>query len=253
MRMIQTGTLFALFSFFLFASSGAGQTATPQAAPAAAPTSATPAQDSSPGAASQTKAPVIHANANLVLLDVVVTDRGAAVHGIERSRFHVFEGGKEQAIASFEEHQPAPVPAQGYKPAPLPPHTYTNTPVYPPATAVNVLLLDGLNTPVDKQTDVRRQMIEYMGKIAPGTTMAVFTLTSRLSMITGFTTDAAQLTKALENAKVTPRTSDVTGAGLDPSTDGATAGLGGSSTDASGASSDWGSMLAQWNADTSAF
>ena len=170
------------------------------------PAAAAPAQGSAPGTTPQT---VIHANANLVLLDVVVTDRGSAVHGIDRSRFHIVEDGKEQTISSFEEHQPASIPAEGYKPVVLPPHTYSNAPLYPPATAVNVLLLDGLNTPVDKQTDMRKQMIEYMGKIAPGTSLAVFTLTSRLRMIQGFTTDASQLAKAFESAKTTPHTSDV--------------------------------------------
>ncbi len=252
MRQTHLNAGFALFSLFILARSGAGQAAIPQVAPAAAPTAATPAQNPTAGAPPQTAAPVFHANTNLVVLDVVVTDRGSAVHGIDRSRFHVFEDGKEQTITSFEEHRPAPVPAQGNKPVALSPHTYSNAPLCPQATAFNVLLLDSLNTPVENQTDVRRQMIEFMGKIAPGTSLAVFTLASRLRMITGFTTDVAQLTKALEDTKVTPRTSDVTGAGLDPLTDGATAGLGGSSTDSSGPSGDWGSMLAQWAADTGA-
>ena len=198
------------------------------------------------GATPQT---VVHANANLVLLDVVVTDRGSAVHGIDRSRFHVVEDGKEQTISSFEEHQPAPVSAQGYKPVALPPHTYSNAPVYPPATAVNVLLLDGLNTPVDKQTDVRKQMIEYMGKIAPGTTLAVFTLSSRLRMIAGFTTDASQLTKAMQSGKTTPRTSDVTGSGLSvANTDTTLDNWSGTS-----ATSDSEAMLEQWEADITSF
>ena len=167
MRPIYLSIITTAFSLFVAASFVAGQAAPPQAAPAAAaPTAAAPAQNPSSQATPQT---VVHANTNLVLLDVVVTDRGSAVHGIDRSRFHVVEDGKEQTISSFEEHEPAPVPAQGYKPVALPPHTYSNAPVYPQASAVNVLLLDGLNTPVDKQTDVRRQMLQYMGKIAPGT------------------------------------------------------------------------------------
>ncbi len=230
----------AIFSFFVAACFAAGQAATTQTAPA----TAAPAQNSASGTAPQT---VIHANANLVLLDVVVTDRGSAVHGIDRSRFHVFEDGKEQTISSFEEHQPAPISAQGYKPVVLPPHTYSNAPQYPQATAVNVLLLDGLNTPVDKQTDVRKQMIEYMGKIAPGTSLAVFTLTSRLRMIQGFTTDASQLAKALESAKTTPHTSDVAGSGLSMAT---STGDDPSGTDTSG---DWSSMEAQWESDITAF
>jgi VWFA-related protein len=232
MRPIHLSIATAIFSFFVAAFFAAGQAAPAQAAPAAA----APAQNPTAGATPQA---VIHANANLVLLDVVVTDRGSAVHGIDRSRFHVVEDGKEQAISSFEEHQPAAIPAQGYKPVALPPHTYSNAPLYPQATAFNVLLLDGLNTPIDKQTDVRKQMIEYMGKIAPGTSLAVFTLSSRLRMITGFTTDAAQLAKVLESGKATPRTSDVLGV-ID--------GDSGSNSD-----SDQASMAGQWAADIAAF
>jgi VWFA-related protein len=240
-----------IFSLSVKAAFAAGQAAPSQAAPAAtAPTAAAPSQNPAPGATPQATAPVIHANANLVLLDVVVTDRGSAVHGIDRSRFHVVEDGKEQTISSFEEHQPAPIPAQGYKPLALPPHTYSNAPLYQQATAFNVLLLDGLNTPIDKQTDVRKQMVEYMRKIAPGTSLAVFTLSSRLRMITGFTTDASQLTKALQSGKVTPRTSDVAGSGLSVSSDTDTT-L--DNVTGSGASADWGSMLEQWEADAAAF
>jgi len=100
MRPIHFGISTAILSLFVATAFAAGQTATPQAAPAAAP--AAPAQSTSPGSTPQAGAPVIRANTNLVLLDVVVTDRGSAVHDIDRSRFHVFEDGKEQAITSFE-------------------------------------------------------------------------------------------------------------------------------------------------------
>jgi len=247
MRPIYLSIITTAFSLFVAASFVAGQAAPPQAAPAAAaPTAAAPAQNPSSQATPQT---VVHANTNLVLLDVVVTDRGSAVHGIDRSRFHVVEDGKEQTISSFEEHEPAPVPAQGYKPVALPPNTYSNAPLYPQASAFNVLLLDGLNTPVDKQTDVRRQMLQYMGKIAPGTSLAIFTLSSRLRMITGFTTDASQLTKAMQSAKTTPRTSDVTGSGLSVAdTDTTLDNWSGTS-----ATSDAGAMLEQWEADITSF
>ncbi len=245
MRSIHMSIVTAIFAFFVAASLAAGQAAPAQAAPAAA----APAQNPTAGATPQAVVPVIRANANLVLLDVVVTDRGSAVHGIDRGRFHVFEDGKEQTIASFEEHGPAPISAPDYKPVALPPHTYSNAPLYPQASAFNVLLLDGLNTPVDKQTDVRHQMIEYMGKIAPGTSLAIFTLSSRLRMIEGFTTDAALLTKALQNAKTTPRTSDVAGSGLSMTTDDTTV----NDMSGWGANDDTTSMLEQWQADITAF
>jgi VWFA-related protein len=240
MRPIHLSIMTAVFFFSVAAPFAAAQAATPQTPPAATAPSQNPTSEATP----QT---VVHANSNLVLLDVVVTDRGSAVHGIDRRRFHVVEDGKEQTISSFEEHQPAPIPAQSYKLAALPPHTYSNAPLYPQATAVNVLLLDGLNTPVDKQTDVRKQMIEYMGKIAPGTSLAVFTLTSQLRMIQGFTTDASQLAKALESAKATPHTSAVAGSGLSMA---ASTGDDPSGTDTGG---DWSSMEAQWESDITAF
>ena len=144
---------------------------------------------------------VFRTNANLVLVDVVVTNHGKAVHGLDRSKFHIFEDGNEQAIRAFDEHQPSATPVALPVLPKLPPHTYSNTPIYPQTGVVNVLLLDGLNTPQTDQIRTRQQMIEYMGKIQPGTMLAVFTLTSRLRMVTGFTTDVAQLTKAVKNQK----------------------------------------------------
>jgi len=144
----------------------------------------------------------LHASARLVLLDVVVTEKGAAVHGLDRQRFHVFEDGHEQPVAFFEEHSSAePHPASSRPamiPTTLPPHTFTNLPQTGDATAVNVLLLDGLNTPLSRQMNVRHQILEYASTIQPGPPMAVFTLSSRLHMLQGFTTSPAAIAAALK-------------------------------------------------------
>ena len=158
---------------------------------------------------------MLRTNANLVLVDVVVTDHGNPVHGLDRSRFHVLEDGREQPIASYDEHKPAaPAGTTAKRPALLP-HTYTNLPAYPAASAVNVLLLDALNTPMPNQMDVRHKMLEYLGKLQPGTPLAIFTLSSRLRLVEGFTTDPAQLTKTLEGRKGSPQNSII----LDPESD----------------------------------
>jgi VWFA-related protein len=158
---------------------------------------------------------VLRTNANLVLVDVVVTDHGNPVHGLDRSRFHILEDGHEQPIASFDEHKPASANTTSTPQPALPPHTYTNLPAYPQATAVNVLLLDALNTPMANQMDVRHKMIEYLGKLQPGTSLAIFTLSSRLRLVEGFTADAAQLTKAMQSHKAGPQNSVI----LDPQSD----------------------------------
>jgi VWFA-related protein len=190
MRTRSSWTLLFVAALAISTSSVFGQT------PAAgqAPASSTPAQP----------AAVFHLTTNLVLVDVVVTDKGKAVHGLDRAKFHLFEDGRERPIAGFDEHQPAAAPPALAVPPQLPPHTYGNTPVYPQTGVFNVLLLDGLNTPQTDQMRTRQQMIEYMGKIQPGTMIAVFTLSSRLRMVTGFTTDVAQLTKAVKDQKIKP-------------------------------------------------
>lgn len=146
---------------------------------------------------------VLHANTNLVLVDVVVTEHGKPVHNLDRSRFHVLDNGKEQPLSAFDEHQPSPAPSDAAaikaQIAALPQHTFTNVPVYPDTGVVNVLLLDALNTPMANQAEARRQMINYMGTIPPGTSLAIFTLSSQLRLVEGFTTDAARLTKVLKS------------------------------------------------------
>lgn len=171
---------------------------------------------SSPASNSTSAAPstVLHANANLVLVDVVVTDKGNAVHGLDRSRFHILENGKEQTITSFDEHSLSAAAAaqRAAQLPPLPPNTYTNVPTYPETSVVNVLLLDGLNTPMPDQQYARLQIIQFMKQVKPGTPMAIFTLSSRLRMVAGFTTDVPSLAKILESRKANPQQSVV----LDP-------------------------------------
>ena len=147
---------------------------------------------------------VLHTGADLVLVDVVVTDHGGnPIPGLDKSRFHILEDGHEQAITSFDEHTPS-AQTPGASPTPLPPNTFTNIPAYPDTQTVNVLLLDGLNTLLPDQMRVRQQMLQYMSNIKPGTPLAIFTLSSRLRMIKGFTTNPAELVKVLASSKAHP-------------------------------------------------
>jgi VWFA-related protein len=141
---------------------------------------------------------VLHLTTNLTVVDVVVTNQGKAVHGLERQRFHIFEDGQEQRITSFDEHLLTPTPAQLATPSPLPPHTYSNLPSYPEASALNVILLDELNTPFESRDYLHRQLLDYLHHASPGTSLAIFSLTSRLRLLQGFTTDLAQLAAALQ-------------------------------------------------------
>lgn len=146
--------------------------------------------------------PTFQANANLVLVDVVVRDNGKPVEGLGRSDFQVLEDGKAQKVTVFEEHKATDVEEEAKAPV-LPPHVYSNFPKYRITSAANVLLLDALNTAMNDQGNARAQMLKYLHTIPAGTQIAVFTLASRLRMISGFTADVGTIEQAL-NPKRSP-------------------------------------------------
>lgn len=146
---------------------------------------------------SQTQEPeIFRANASLVLVDVVATDNGNPVQGLKAGDFEVLEDGHAQRISSFEEHRSTDT-LQVAKTPNLPAHVYSDSPIYTVPSAVNILLLDALNTPLTDQKYVRRRMIQYLRNIPPGSRIAVFTLGSRLRIVTGFTTDSNVIERAL--------------------------------------------------------
>jgi VWFA-related protein len=140
--------------------------------------------------------PTFQANANLVLVDVVVRDNGKPVEGLGRSDFQVLEDGKAQKVTVFEEHKATDVEEEAKAPV-LPPHVHSNFPKYRITSAANVLLLDALNTAMNDQGNARAQMLKYLHTIPAGTQIAVFTLASRLRMISGFTADVGTIEQAL--------------------------------------------------------
>jgi len=159
--------------------------------------------------------PLFRTNANLVLVDVVVRDKGKPVHDLKALDFRVLEDGHEQKITVFEEHRATDAIEVGKAPADLPPNTYSDAPRYAVTSAANVLLLDALNTPLADQVYVRRRMIQYLHTIPPGTRIAVFTLGSHLRIIEGFTTDSSTIEKPLQPGRGNPEQSPV----MDPTFD----------------------------------
>ena len=192
--------------------------------------------------------PLFRTNANLVVVDVVVRQKGKAVEGLKESDFRVLEDGKEQKIAVFEEHKSTETVVAPRPQPDLPPNTYSNAPRYAITSAANVLLLDGLNTPYTDQVYVRRRMLDYLRNIPPGSRIAVFTLASRLRMIEGFTSDSSVIEKALKEGKSHAQTSAV----MDPVFDEALGGVGGLAA-AGGASAAAVQAMHQFASDTQNF
>ncbi|HEX4007295.1 MAG TPA: VWA domain-containing protein [Acidobacteriaceae bacterium] len=172
------------------------------------------AQQSGAAAGQSAPVPVFRTNANLVLVDVVVRNKQQPVLGLTQSDFQIKEDGKQQAITIFEEHRATDAPEVAKTPQ-LPPHMFSNAPQYAVTSAANVLLLDGLNTPLSDQVYVRRRMLKYLATIPPGTRIAVFTLGSKLHIITGFTTNAGEIAKAMETGRGQAERSPVLDADFD--------------------------------------
>src|ERR1700722_9980054 len=98
--------------------------------------------------------PTLKAHTQLVIVDVVVTDSHQnPVHNLKATDFTLLENKDPQQIKTFEEHtalsdaKPQPIP-------PMPPGIFPNWTPTPPNSAVNILLLDTLNTPLQDQSFV---------------------------------------------------------------------------------------------------
>lgn len=173
--------------------------ALPAAPSASAPGAAAAATTSGTGAVS-----TLRAQSNLVVLDVVVTDKNhKAVHGLKATDFQVHEAGLGQVVKSVEEHVPStasPMPALG----PLPEGVFTNYTQTPDNGPVNVLLIDRLNTPLDSQAFLHQQLVQFLKTMKPGTRIAVFGLNRQLTYLQGFTSDPKVLLAALEAKKNLP-------------------------------------------------
>ena len=144
--------------------------------------------------------PTLKVNSRAVLVDVVVTDRnGNSVKGLKEQDFAVSEDGKSQSIGYFEEHTHEDLARRSQKlqfPT-LPQNTFSNYSPLPTPPAVNVLLLDSLNTPMEDQMWLRRSAQHYLKTLKPGTRLAIFVMGMRLSFVEGFSDDPALLAMAL--------------------------------------------------------
>jgi VWFA-related protein len=162
------------------------------------------------GAPQPAAPPTLKATSRIVVIDVGVTDgQGNPIKDLKASDFTLKENGAAQTIAHFEAHASLPA-GEAAKLPPMPKldaNTFTNYSPTPTEGALNVLLLDALNTPIKDQSYVRQEMLKYLKTPHPGTRMAIFGLTSQLVLLQGFTSDPDTLRKALASAKNGPKAS----------------------------------------------
>jgi len=167
-------------------------------------------------ASPQTSVPTIKVTTRETVVDVTVTDaKGDPVHGLKQADFTVKEDGKPQPIRSFAEFGSGTPAAATQAPPKLPPSTYTNQ--QPPAvnSAVNILLLDFVNSAAvpdafvlgagdaqgrafAAQRQIKLEAMKYVATMPPGTRVIVLGLSTSLRTLQGSSSDPALLSAAID-------------------------------------------------------
>ena len=198
--------LLSCFLVLILAASAKPQTATSgtssQATPATPQSASGPAQEQKPTPVYES-ATVLKSITRLVVVDVVATDKNGAVTDLVRDDFTVLEDGKEQKVRVFNFQQPR-MNANGgavVVPPKLPENVFSNVARYSASSALNVVLLDALNTNLPHQAYVRDQMIRYLEKMPEGQPVAVYILGTKLTLLQDFTSDPAVLKQVVKELK----------------------------------------------------
>jgi hypothetical protein len=97
--------------------------------------------------------PTIRKDTRIVVVDVVVTDsNNQPVHNLKASDFVLREDTRPQTIRHFEENSAIPGNTSPLPQQPkMAPNTFTNVVTTPQGNALNIILLDALNTPQSSQ------------------------------------------------------------------------------------------------------
>ncbi|MGZ4841418.1 MAG: VWA domain-containing protein [Candidatus Angelobacter sp.] len=192
--------MLTLTATMALAGSGLAQQTAPAQAPAAkdAHAAAAPAQQP----AYETSA-VLKVKTRLVVVDVVARDsKGVPVTDLKQEDFTVLEDGKEQKLRIFSfQHPddsaaaaPAEAPASGM-------NVVDNLPHFKPGRALNVILMDALNTSRLNQVSMRQAMIKFLETLPANEPIAVYLLGDRIRLLQDFTTDPAVLKDVVRSFK----------------------------------------------------
>jgi VWFA-related protein len=148
-------------------------------------------------------ATVLKVKTRLVVVDVVATDKkGNPVVDLKAEDFALAEDLREQKIRVFNFQHPTKATESQLDKATLPPNVFTNVPSYNVTNALNVLLLDGLNTKLMNQVYARAEMVKFLQKLPPNQPVAVYALGTKLWLLQDFTTDPTLLKKVINEKKI---------------------------------------------------
>ncbi|HSK46008.1 MAG TPA: hypothetical protein VLA83_19200, partial [Candidatus Binatia bacterium] len=126
-------------------------------------------------------ATVLKVKTRLVVVDVIALDhKGVPVADLKADDFILQEENKPQKIRIFNFQQgPQGQPAV-LAPATLPSNRITNMPRFKTNSALNVLLLDGINVTNANQKYAHEQMLKFLEKLTAGQPLAVYAMGTKL-------------------------------------------------------------------------
>lgn len=153
-----------------------------------------------PGSSGQGQAPyTLQVNSRVVLTDVTVTDKqGNPVTGLPQSDFRIFDNGKPQKLASFEEHREKM--ATLWKAAAAP-GSFSNDFLRHPPPQVNAILFDTTTIGMLDQMVLFQEMKRFVASLPAGEPVAVFTRSGDMTLqLASFTDDHAALMAAIQRA-----------------------------------------------------
>ena len=148
-------------------------------------------------------ATVLKVKSRLVVVDVIALDhKGAPVTDLKADDFILQEENKPQKIRVFN-FQGAPREAAAVMtPVTLSANRITNMPRFKTSSALNVLLLDGVNVSNVNQKYAREQMLKFLEKLPAGQPLAVYAMGTRLRLLQDFTVDPALLKEIVKKTKI---------------------------------------------------
>jgi VWFA-related protein len=145
---------------------------------------------------------VLKVKTRLVVVDVVARDsKGAPVTDLKQDDFTIIEDGKAQKVRIFNFQRPdASQAAPAQSPA-IAANIVDNFPHFKPGRALNVILLDSLNTTRLNQMMARQAMIKFLENLPENEPVAVYLLDNRIRLLQDFTTDPSALREVVRSFK----------------------------------------------------
>jgi VWFA-related protein len=146
---------------------------------------------------------VLKVKSRLVVVDVVARDgKGVAITDLKQEDFTVLEDGKEQKLRIFSFQHPDDSVAAASPQAPANGmNVVDNLPHFQAGRALNVVLLDALNTSRLNQVSMRQAMIKFLETLPANEPIAVYLLSDRIHLLQDFTTDPAVLKNVVRSFK----------------------------------------------------